>query len=104
MSIARRVHYLDLLGLAINGLLKSVKMESCTDVGSKIQKSKIIGVTQQNEIIETECIEYHRIVRTWIIIKHYEKWGKYMVTEDKTIVLDIDTQEEPKDHQTSSQP
>lgn len=93
MNEVRRVHYLDLLGLAINGLLKSVKMESCTDPGSKVQLSKIIGVTQQNDVIETECIEYHRIVRTWIIIKHYDKWGKYMVTEDKAIASNIDAQE-----------
>ncbi|MEM4969967.1 MAG: hypothetical protein QXE01_01800 [Sulfolobales archaeon] len=96
--MARKVHYLDLLGLAINGLLRSVKMESCSDAGSKIQKSKIIGVTRDNELIETECIEYHRIVRTWIIIKHYDRWGKYMVTEDKVIAPDIDTQEDPKEH------
>jgi len=94
LEAARKVHYLDLLGLAINGLLRSAKMESCTDPSSKIQKSKIVGVTHQGETIETECIEYHRIVRTWIIIKHYDKWGKYMVSEEGATAVDFDMQEE----------
>lgn len=92
MSV-RKVHYLDILGLAINGLLKAVKMESCTDGEAKIQKSKIIGTTNQGEELETECIDYHRMVRTWIIIKHYEKWGKYMVIEGAEIkTADFDTE------------
>ncbi len=81
----RKTHYLDILGLAINGLLKTVKIESCTDREAKIQKSKIVGTTNQGEELETECIDYQRIVRTWIIIKHYEKWGKYMVIEGAEI-------------------
>lgn len=98
MSSPKRVHYLDILGLAINNLLKSVKMENCSGPGSKIQKSKIIGVTNQGEIIETDCIEYHRIVRTWIIIKHYEKWGKYMIIEDiGTKVANVDEEQGSED-------
>jgi len=89
---SKNVHYLDLLGLAINGLLRSAKMESCTDPSSKIQKSKIVGITHQGEAIETECIEYHRIVRTWIIIKHYDKWGKYMVAEEGVASVDFDVE------------
>ena len=89
----KKIHYLDMLGLAINGLLKSVKMENCTNKNSKIQKSKIIGITNQGEELETDCIEYQRIVRTWIIIKHYEKWSKYIVIEGgetKTADFDIE--------------
>lgn len=97
---ARKVHYLDILGLAINGLLKTARMESCTSKESKIQKSKIVGITNQGEELETECIEYHRIVRTWIIMKHYEKWGKYMILESSEIKpADFDTEPHPEPQQ-----
>ncbi len=97
---AKKIHYLDMLGLAINGLLKTVKMESCTGKDAKIQKSKIVGITSQGEELETECIEYHRIVRTWIVIKHYEKWGNYMIIEEReTRAADFDTDLSPETQQ-----
>lgn len=66
-------------------------MESCTSKEAKVQKSKIVGITTDGEEIETECIEYHRIVRTWIIIKHYEKWSKHMITyEGRDAVANTD--------------
>ncbi|MGC9147985.1 MAG: hypothetical protein ACP5GI_00855 [Sulfolobales archaeon] len=70
-----KVHYLDLEGLAINGLIEKVSLEDCNR-DNKIRKSKILAVTKDGREIETECIDYSRIVRIWIIVKQYEKWGK----------------------------
>jgi len=78
--LVERIHYLDLEGLAINGLIEKASLEDC-GLNKKVRKSKISAVTRDGRKIETECIDYSRIVRVWIIIKQYEKWGKQILEE-----------------------
>ncbi|MEL9929328.1 MAG: hypothetical protein QXJ51_05875 [Sulfolobales archaeon] len=90
--MSRKVHYLDLEGMALNGLIRKSIMQDCSD--SKIRKSKIIVETVSGESIETDCIEYERLVRVWIVIKHYEKWNKNLVEKVSEEILkreEIDT-------------
>ncbi|NAZ13320.1 MAG: hypothetical protein GU359_04105 [Desulfurococcales archaeon] len=75
---SQKVHYLDIEGLAINGLLRKADLIDC-EIKPKIRRSKIIVETFDGKIFETECIDYERIVRIWIVIKHYEKWGRDIV-------------------------
>ncbi len=80
-EMTKILNHLDLQGLAINNLMKWVKLEYCTPRNVKVPKAKLVGETLEGEIVETECIEYQRIVRTWIVIKHYEEWKKHMVID-----------------------
>ena len=73
------IHYLDLEGLAINGLLDKVSLEDCSE--KNIRKARIKAVARDGRSLETECIDYNRIVRVWITIKHYEKWSGLIVEE-----------------------
>ena len=78
-----KIHYLDLEGLAINGLIEKVSLEDCSR-DSKLRKSKILAVTKDGREVETECIDYNRIVRIWIVIKQYEKWGR-QINEERAV-------------------
>ncbi|MEZ0289655.1 MAG: hypothetical protein ABWJ42_01010 [Sulfolobales archaeon] len=83
----RKIHYLDLEGLAINGLLTQSILEDCENVRG-VRKSKIIAETLSGERIETDCIEYERLVRIWIILKQYEKWSRDFIERVSEEILE----------------
>lgn len=90
----RKIHYLDLEGLAINGMLKKAEMIDCS-VRDKVRRSRIVAETVSGEVVETDCIDYERIVRVWIVVKHYEKWGRDIVSgEEAGVSLEEESEED----------
>lgn len=78
-----RIEVLDLEGLAINGMIKSFQLVDCEKKG-KIRLSKITAVLADGREVETDCMEYPRIVRAFILLEKYKNWGDALVMKDVT--------------------
>ena len=93
--MAEKIGLLELEGLAINGFVESFTVEDCAKEG-KIRISKLKVKLTDGRDVETECVEYPRLVRVILVLNRYLKWGKYLVTKEITeemmsgITYDID--------------
>ncbi|WP_229571356.1 hypothetical protein [Saccharolobus caldissimus] len=84
----------DLETLVFLGKLKEVKVEYCDD---EKKMAKVIGVTDTNEEVETECIPLRAAGKISTVLKHYIRLGvgKYIITQsDMSNVTNVDTKEE----------
>ncbi|MEM3209664.1 MAG: hypothetical protein QXM24_03470, partial [Saccharolobus sp.] len=72
----------DLETLVFLGRLKEVKVEYCDD---EKKMAKVVGVTDTNEEVETECIPLRAAGKISTVLKHYIRLGvgKYIITESK---------------------
>ncbi|MEM0362777.1 MAG: hypothetical protein QXH75_03095 [Sulfolobaceae archaeon] len=87
----------DLETLVFLGRLKEVKVEYCDD---EKKMAKVVGVTDTNEEVETECIPLRAAGKISTVLKHYIRLGigKYIITESKmSDVTNIDTIEEEEE-------
>ncbi|MDT7860991.1 MAG: hypothetical protein RRA45_02060 [Saccharolobus sp.] len=84
----------DLETLVFLGRLKEVKVEYCDD---EKKMAKVVGVTDTNEEVETECIPLRAAGKISTVLKHYIRLGvgKYIITQsDMSNVTNVDTKEE----------
>ncbi|MEM0016335.1 MAG: hypothetical protein QW281_01300 [Saccharolobus sp.] len=87
----------DLETLVFLGRLKEVKVEYCDD---EKKMAKVVGVTDTNEEVETECIPLRAAGKISTVLKHYIRLGvgKYIITESKmSDVTNVDTIEEEEE-------
>jgi len=76
-----RVTGYELEGLALNGFLKEFELVDCGKEKG-IRYSKIIAVTLDGKRLETECMEYSRVVRIYLVLLKYRDWGRRLVREE----------------------
>ncbi len=94
-TVIERIDVLELEGLAINGMIKSFKLIDCEKKG-KIRLSKITALLADGREVETDCMEYPRIVRVFVLLEKYKNWGDTLVMKDvseemmKGITYDLD--------------
>ena len=72
-------------------------MEYCDD---EKKMAKVVGVTDTNEEVETECIPLRAAGKISTVLKHYIRLGvgKYIITESKmSDVTNVDTIEEEEE-------
>lgn len=84
----------DLETLVFLGRLKEVKVEYCDD---EKKMAKVVGVTDTNEEVETECIPLRAAGKISTVLKHYIRLGvgNYIITQsDMSNVTNVDTKEE----------
>ncbi len=84
----------DLETLVFLGRLKEVKVEYCDD---EKKMAKVVGVTDTNEEVETECIPLRAAGKISTVLKHYIRLGvgKHIITQsDMSNVTNVDTKEE----------
>jgi len=78
-----RVTILELEGLVMNGLIDDFKIIDC-EVDKKKRYSKIVAKLRTGENVETQCLEYPRISRIYLVLVKYKDWGKTLVSEEIT--------------------
>ncbi|MEM1911480.1 MAG: hypothetical protein QW780_04150 [Sulfolobales archaeon] len=77
---------LDLEGLALNGFVKEVELVDCELKTSR--KSKLKVKLNDDRLLETECLPYERIARSYLVIVKYLEFGKFISSkqpDEKTI-------------------
>jgi len=79
--MVEKIHILDLEGLAINGMVESHKLVDCEKKG-KVRLTKLVAKLADGREVETDCIDYPRIVHTFIVLEKYKDWGKNLVKEE----------------------
>ncbi|WP_338600512.1 hypothetical protein V6M85_12105 [Sulfolobus tengchongensis] len=84
----------DLETLVFLGRLKEVKVEYCDE---EKKMAKVVGITDTNEEVETECIPLRAAGKISTVLKHYIRLGvgKYIIKQsDLSNVTNVDTIEE----------
>ncbi|MEM0373520.1 MAG: hypothetical protein QXV69_01650 [Sulfolobaceae archaeon] len=83
----------DLESLMFAGKLVSVKLEYCDD---EKKEAKVIGITNDGEEVETECIPTRAAGKISVVIKHYLKMGlgNIIITEQKETTRNVDMEPE----------
>lgn len=79
------VFLLEVEGLALVGLVKEVSLEDC-EVGPT-RRSKIRVVLLDGRSLESECMLYERVVRSYLALSKYVTLGKSIgraLTEEET--------------------
>ncbi len=90
----------DLESLVFMGRLKSVNVEFCDD---EKKLARVVGITDTNEKVSTECIPIRAAGKISTVIKHYLRLGvgNYIISNDKVISSNLDTEEENDGSQNS---
>ena len=95
MTMPEKIPVLNLEGYAINGMVKDFTMVDCKS-SNKLRMSKVIAKLQSGEEVETECMEYTRAVRVFIVLQKYKDLSTPLITKAlseemmKGITYDID--------------
>ncbi len=90
-----KIPVLNLEGYAINGMVKDFRMVDCKSSG-KLRMSKVIATLNSDEEVETECMEYTRAVRIFIVLEKYKDLSSPLISKGLTeemmkgITYDID--------------
>jgi len=93
--LVERIDILSLEGLSINGFVEDAELVDCERKGN-MRYAKIRAKLSDGRIVETQCDVYPRIVRVYLTLVKYKKWGKLIplreVTEEMMsgITYDLD--------------
>jgi hypothetical protein len=93
--MVEKIPVLNLEGYAINGFLDSFKIVDC-DVKGKVRLSKIQARLVNGEEVETDCMEYPRAARIFVLLEKYKKFKNAIVVDTineemmKGITYDLD--------------
>lgn len=93
----------DLETLVFLGRLKEVKLEYCDE---EKKMAKVVGITDTNEEVETDCIPLRAAGKISTVIKHYLRLGvgKYIITQnDMSNVKNVDTTESDEEGEENGQ-
>ncbi|BBG24029.1 hypothetical protein [Sulfuracidifex tepidarius] len=90
----------DLESLVFMGRLKSVNVEFCDD---EKKLAKVVGITDTNEKVSTECIPIRAAGKISTVIKHYLRLGvgNYIISNEQVSSSNLDTEEEDDGSQNS---
>jgi len=97
-----KIPVLNLEGYAINGMVKEFRIIDCKSLGG-LRMSKIIAKLRSGDEVETECMEYTRVVRILLVLEKYKDLSMPLVTKGLTeemmrgITYDIDHKTIKKD-------
>jgi hypothetical protein len=83
----------DLESLVFMGRLKSINVEFC-DEEKKL--AKVVGITDTNEKVSTECIPIRAAGKISTVIKHYLRLGvgKYIISNESISSANLDTEDD----------
>ncbi len=95
LGLTEKIHVLNLEGYALNGLIQDFTLENCRWEG-KIRLARIKAKLMSGEEVVTECMEYPRAARLFILLEKYKDLSKGIVIENlnedvmKGITYDLD--------------
>ena len=87
LSIVEKVDILTLEGYAINGFVTEFKIVDCS-VGGRVRTAKITATLNDNRYVETECLEYSRISRVYVLLEKYKDL-KGVIISDKEVMSGV---------------
>jgi len=77
----RVVSPLDIEGLALNGFVEEFRLEDC-GVNGGARLCKLIAKLKNGDVVMTECMEYPRISRVYLLLIKYKDWvGSFIRNE-----------------------
>jgi hypothetical protein len=90
----------DLESLVFMGRLKSVNVEFCDD---EKKLARVVGITDTNEKVSTECIPIRAAGKISTVIKHYLRLGvgNYIISNEKVSSSNVDTEEDENGSENS---
>ncbi|MCY0849930.1 hypothetical protein [Sulfuracidifex metallicus] len=90
----------DLESLVFMGRLKSVNVEFCDD---EKKFARVVGITDTNEKVSTECIPIRAAGKISTVIKHYLRLGvgNYIISNEKVSSSNVDTEEDENGSENS---
>ncbi|MCX8185276.1 MAG: hypothetical protein RMI56_01720 [Sulfolobales archaeon] len=71
---------LDVEGLALNGFVKEAELADCES--KSVRKSRLRVKLVDGRLLETECLPYERIVRSYLVVLKYLEFGKAISSKD----------------------
>ncbi|MUN28155.1 hypothetical protein [Sulfuracidifex metallicus] len=90
----------DLESLVFMGRLKSVNVEFCDD---EKKLARVVGITDTNEKVSTECVPIRAAGKISTVIKHYLRLGvgNYIISNEKVSSSNVDTEEDENGSENS---
>ncbi|MCD6324065.1 MAG: hypothetical protein J7L55_03040 [Desulfurococcales archaeon] len=93
--MVEKIHVLNLEGYALNGMVEDFTLEDCKWEG-KVRLSRVKAKLRNGEEIMTDCMEYPRAARLFVLLEKYKNLSKSIVIEGldeevmKGITYDLD--------------
>ncbi|MCS7099036.1 MAG: hypothetical protein RMH84_02170 [Sulfolobales archaeon] len=73
-------HPLDIEGLALNGFVREAELVNCGNGSAK--KAKLRVKLIDGRLLETECLPYERIARSYLVVVKYLELGRAISSRD----------------------
>jgi len=93
--MVKKIPVLNLEGYAINGFVKDYRLVDCEKKG-KLRLTKVVATLKDGDTVETDCMEYPRAARIYILLEKYKYLSGPIVKEEiteemmKGITYDLD--------------
>lgn len=93
LTTTEKIDVLTLEGYAVNGFVTEFKLIDCFKSG-KVRTAKIIATLNNNRYVETECLDYPRISRVYVLLEKYKDLREVFTSEEVMSGITYDLERE----------